>query len=110
MQTLKRFKNEFKTSIPPNHQKVCGSIDDYFDLIKYCWECIGDVKQAVVGINFYGRDSHVEFMEYKKMLCSLHARIEECYAYLNNLGKAVDISSTQDVYTTTKAHEGRKHG
>ena len=46
MNKLKRFKNEFRTMLPPNYQKFCKSTDDYFDLIKYCWECIDDVKQA----------------------------------------------------------------
>lgn len=107
MNKLKRFKDEtFVTMIPPNYQKVCQSDDDYFDLIRYCWECIGDVKQAISEVKFYDVDAQYEIADYIKSLKHLHIRINECYGYLKELDKTKSKDKIE-VYTTTVAHERR---
>lgn len=106
---LKRFKSElFSTMIPPNYQKVCATTDDYFDLIKYCWECIGDVSDEIVKINFNHSDSQYSMNFYKKSLQQLHVRINECYAHLKSIGNSVDISHVNNVYTAPKNDKGRR--
>ena len=104
---LKRFKNEFRTSIPPNYQKVCESDNDYFDLIKYCWECIGDVSESISNINFYKEDGQYELVEYKKSIHHLHVRIEECYSYLKKLGVEVEAIE-MEVFTAPIGHNRRR--
>mgnify|MGYP003673478589 FL=1 len=96
---LKKFKGElFTTMIPPSYQKVCITPDEYFDLIKYCWECIGDVSEALVSVNFYHSDSQFELTHYKASLLHLHRRINECYEHLKTVGYANEVKPI-DVYT-----------
>lgn len=103
MESLKRFKKEFKTMLPPNHQKECKTVGDYFDLIKYCWECIGDVKQAIIDINYYRKESQYEMAEYQKSIKHLHIRIDECYVVLKQYGKEKSKVEV-NVYTTKIGH------
>lgn len=103
---LKKYKNElFTTMIPPNYQKVCNEVDDYFDLIKYCFECIGDVKQAIANVNFYHKDAQYNIAHYNTSIKHLHRRINECYEHLKSLGNEKDISRVTNVYTTSIANE-----
>lgn len=85
--------------IPPNYQKVCSTTDDYFDLIKYCWECIGDIGGELVKMDPYNPDTQYEIEHYRKSLQHLHIRINECYAHLKSIGNSVDVSHVSHVYT-----------
>ena len=109
MLKLKKFKDElFTTMLPPNYQKVCSSTDDYFDLIKYCWECIGDVSREFVNINYFSADAQYEISHYKKSLQHLHIRIDECYTQLKLIGNHADVSHVSHVYTAPTNSKGRK--
>jgi len=94
--------------IPPNYQKVCKTTDDYFSLIKYCWECIGHLSKEALGMNFYNSDVQYDMNFYKKSLQAHHTRINECYAHLKSIGNNVDVSHVNSVYTAPKNDKGRR--
>ena len=88
---------------PPSVIRVCKTTDDYFDLVKFCWECIGTIQSKIGEIDLTERHGYMFLNSLYKCLKHLFDRIDECYDYL----KWVDNTKggNQDVYTTTLSHE-----